>query len=213
MVVATGSSYGVQHSVPSSAGTAKEVGTMGTKPAGRRRWAIAALGVVVVMGGPALAGHMASWSHRHNNYPPKPHGLAQIKDVFGAPCSDRAFANSFRWQAADNGVSYRVNYHRKLGGAVSSNLDYDVRGHIAKQHLGRYVKSGIWGYNCRFVGGTRSYSTHAWGIAVDVSASFEPQGQCHSTTNWRHAGIWRDHRWTWGKSWCDPMHFQYATGY
>jgi hypothetical protein len=29
--------------------------------------------------------------------------------------------------------------------------------------------------------------------------------------NHNHAYIWRNHRWTWGKAWCDPMHFQYAT--
>ena len=186
---------------------------MGTMPAGRRRWAVGAIGVVLATAVPAVAGHMATWSHRHNNYPPKPNGLSQIKNVFGSPCSDRARANSFRWRAADNGASYSVVFHRKLGGTASSNLDHDVRGHIAKQHLNPYVKSGIWGYNCRFISGTSKYSAHAWGIAVDVSSAYEPDGQCHSTMNWRHAPIWRDHRWTWGNAWCDPMHFQYASGY
>ena len=113
----------------------------------------------------------------------------------------------------DNGVWYQVVYHRRLGGSVSTNLDNDVRGHIGNQHLDPYVKSGIWGYNCRFIEGTNKYSTHAWAIAVDVSSRYEPLGQCYSTTNYHHDQIWRDHRWTCGKQWCDPMHFQYASGY
>jgi hypothetical protein len=171
--------------------------------------------LVGALAAPALAYHWYrdGWRDRHYNYPPKPHGFSQIVDVFGQPCADRAYANTMYWRADDNGTYYKVLFHKKLGGAASSNLDNDVRGHIGNAHLDRYVRSGIWGYNCRDVRLGSSPSTHAWGIAVDVSSAQEYFGKCTSTVNNNHAYIWKDHRWTWGLSWCDPMHFQYATEY
>jgi D-alanyl-D-alanine carboxypeptidase len=161
----------------------------------------------------SLASAAPDWHHLHQGYPHKPHGYHQIVEVFGQPCTDRTHENAFEWRAADNGQTYVVRYHRQLGGPHSSNLEHDVKGHIAHQGKNRFVRSGIWGYNCRYIEGSNSWSTHAWGIAVDVSSASEPLGQCHSTVNFNHDQIWKDHRWTWGKAWCDPMHFQYASGY
>ncbi len=171
--------------------------------------------LVGAVAAPALANHWhnGGWRDRHNNYPPKPHGYREIIDVFGQPCTDRTHGNAMAWRAYDNGRYYVVNFHRKLGGSGSSNLDNDVRGHIGNQHLDQYVRSGIWGYNCRDVRLGSSPSTHAWGIAVDVSSAQEFFGKCESTVNRHHAHIWRDHRWNWGAAWCDPMHFQYAAEY
>ena len=181
--------------------------------------------LVGAVGGPALAGHWAAngWRDYHRNYPPRPYGYSEIVDVFGQPCGQRAYNNHSTWRAADNGVYYSFAFHKKLGGVgtafvndeggQSTNLDNDVRGHISNRHLDRYLQSGIWGYNCRYIRGSTSWSTHAWGIAIDVSAAYEPLGQCHSDVNHHHADIWRDHRWRWGLSWCDAMHFQYAAGY
>ena len=168
--------------------------------------------LVGALAAPALAYHWhnGGWRDRHYNYPPKPSGYSQIVNVFGQACSDAARARSFVWKAADNDVWYTVNYHRKLGGNTSSNLDNDVRGHIGNNHLDWAVTHGIWGYACRDVRGGSSASTHSWGIAVDVSSAAEPMGQCYSRHNRYHADIWKQHRWTWGLSWCDPMHFQYA---
>ncbi|MGH2692967.1 MAG: M15 family metallopeptidase [Actinomycetota bacterium] len=171
--------------------------------------------LVGAVAAPALAYHWhnGGWRDRHYNYPPKPSGYSQIVNVFGQPCTDRSNANSFIWKAADNDVWYTVNFHRKLGGSVSSNLNNDVRGHIGNAHLDWAVNHGIWGYNCRDTRSGGSTSTHAWGIAVDVSSAEEYAGKCHSTANKYHAQIWKDHRWTWGLAWCDPMHFQYASNY
>jgi hypothetical protein len=171
--------------------------------------------MIGVFAAPVLAYHWhnGGWRDQHNNYPPKPHGYSEIVDVFGQPCNDRANANMFQWKAADTGEWYSVYFHRRLGGGVSSNLDNDIRGHIGNAHLDWAVDHGIWGYNCRDVRGGGSPSTHAWGIAVDVSSAEEWNGKCNSTVNENHAYIWQDHRWTWGLAWCDPMHFQYAADY
>ena len=193
----------------------------------RRGLAFALLAAFAVgfIAGPAVAGHWhkQGWRDLHWNYPRKPSGYQQIVKRFGQPCSAAASKIWMKWRAADDGVYYTVRFHRKLGGMKTSvvsdkggrstNLDNDVRGHIRNAHLDRYAKSGIWGYNCRYIAGTRKYSTHAWGIAVDVSSRYEPAGKCTSDVNYRHAPIWKNHRWKWGKSFCDPMHFQYARDY
>jgi D-alanyl-D-alanine carboxypeptidase len=171
------------------------------------------LGAMVAVPAPAYHFAQAGWAHQHRDYPPKPYGYSQIVGTFGQPCSDNARHNYFEWRAADNGVWYPVRFHRKLGHPYSTNLDNDVKGHIINNHLGNYIRHGIYGYNCRYIDGTRTYSTHAWGIAVDVSSAEEWNGKCHSTVNQHHDQIWRNHGWTWGLAWCDPMHFQYASGY
>lgn len=181
--------------------------------------------LIGVLAGPAMAGHWTrrGWRDWHKRYPPRPSGYAEIVERFGKPCSNAASKIWMQWRAADNGVYYTVRFHRKLGGmptemvsdkgGASTNLDNDVHGHIRDEHLGKYTLSGIWGYNCRTIAGSNAWSTHAWGIAVDVSSAYEPFGKCTSDVNKHHAHIWRDHRWKWGKSFCDPMHFQYAVNY
>lgn len=163
------------------------------------------------------------WRDWHYNYPATPTGYSQIVNRFGQPCNADARAIYMYWRAADNGVTYTVRFHRKLGGyptemvsnkgGKSTNLDNDVYGHIQNDHLSAYTKSGIYGYNCRYISGTTKYSTHAWGIAVDISSRYEPAGRCSSTVNYKFAPIFKNHRWRWGLDFCDPMHFQYAYGY
>jgi hypothetical protein len=172
-----------------------------------------------------LAFHFAleGWRDRHYNYPSRPDGYTQIVNRFGQPCNDNAKAIPMSWVAADNGVSYSFRFHKKLGGyptelvrnkgGLSTNLDNDVYGHINNDHLQPYVRHGIYGYACRLKRNGSTYSTHAFGIAVDVSSAEEYMGKCSSSVNKYHAPIWKNHNWYWGLAFCDPMHFQYATGY
>lgn len=192
----------------------------------RPRWrlpgAVGALGIALPM---ILGSHWSgiNWQDMHVNYPDRPSGYSQIVGTFGQPCSNAAQAITRKWIAYDNKQIYNVVFHRKLGGMAtnllndqggrSTNLDNDVWGHINVRHLNRYVKSGIWGYACRVIAGTSSWSTHAWGIAVDVSAAFEPYGHCGSYVNYQHADWWKKHNWHWGRTFCDSMHFQYAIKY
>jgi hypothetical protein len=192
---------------------------------GRRRALAAAIVVVVVL--PLLVGwHYArlGWRDKHYNYPARPTSYTQIVNRFGQPCSDAAHKISQQWTAADTGETFTVWFHRKLGGyptemisnkgGTSTNLDNDVYGHIQNEHLQPYVKHGIYGYACRYQrGSTSQWSTHAFGIAVDVSSAEEYQGKCTSTVNRYHKAIWENHNWYWGLAFCDPMHFQYAINY
>ena len=185
-----------------------------------------ALGALVAVAIPLLvAFHWArlGWRDEHVNYPSTPSGYTQIVNRFGQPCSADARAISMSWRAADNGVTYSFRFHKKLGGRPtamvsdkggrSTNLDNDVYGHILNQHLQTSVEHGIYGYACRAKRGSGDWSTHAFGIAIDVSSAEEYMGKCTSTVNENHAQIWKSHGWHWGLSFCDPMHFQYATNY
>jgi hypothetical protein len=195
-------------------------------PPRRRRSPTLALGTLLLLS-PLLVGwhwHRLGWTDEHDNYPKRPSGYAQIVNVFGEPCSDAAHAVWMDWYAPDDEKTYRVWFHRKLGGrgtamvsdkgGRSTNLDNDVYGHIRNQHLEGYALSGIWGYACRYISGTTKWSTHAWGIAVDVSARYEHYpSHYHSHVNFHHADVWTNHRWYWGRAFGDAMHFQYADSY
>ena len=191
----------------------------------RRLLPIAITATVLVLVPMTLGWHWqkAGWRDWHRNYPATPNGYTQIVNRFGQPCNANASAIPMSWVAADNGRTYTFRFHKKLGGyptemvpdrgGRSTNLDNDVYGHIQNDHLGQYTKSGIWGYFCRTIKGTTTWSTHAWGIAVDISSAYEPMGQCSSTVNRHFDHIFRNHGWRWGLDFCDPMHFQYAYGY
>lgn len=189
----------------------------------------AAILVALVVCPAAGASHFAKsgWRDRHVRWPAVPSGYSAIVGTFGQPCNSNARANRTYWTTRDDGNSYPLNYHYSLGGygkyyggtgstKRSSNLNNDVRGHIRNNHLVHHVLSGVWGYNCRYIAGTRKYSTHAWGIAVDINARYEHVGadhrHCHTVTA-PVADVWKKHRWIHGVSFGDCMHFQYATDY
>jgi hypothetical protein len=185
---------------------------------------IAALAIVVAPPADAYHYYSAGWRDKHVYYPPLPSGYSGIVSVFGQPCNSNSTANAMNWRAQDNGYTYVVRYHYKLGGygtrhggtgstTRSSNLNNDVRGHISNEHLNPKVLSGIWGYNCRRISGSTKWSTHAWGIAVDINSAYEQLDYSCDTVVGRLPQIWKEHRWIHGASFADCMHFQYATNY
>ena len=65
------------------------------------------------------------WRDRHENYPSRPSGYAQIVNRFGQPCNAEARAISMRWRAADNGVTYSFRlYNRHLPGTFRHRSGY-----------------------------------------------------------------------------------------
>lgn len=182
---------------------------------------------------PSVAGHFAAngWWDRHYNYPPRPVGRTEIVNTFGQPCAEVPNGpvnyNRIRWVAKDNGKAYRLNFHKKLGGAAvpgwykgngggSTNLYPDVNGHHGNEHIG--LKSSIWGYLCKDIAGQPGVkSTHAWGISFDSNTTYEHFGSnCHNhehSFGQRVKEILWGHNWYFGVNFCDPVHWQYATGY
>lgn len=85
-------------------------------------------------------------------------------------------------------------------------------------------RRGLWGnidtfdgcYNARKIGSSGKWSTHAWGIAVDLNASTNRQG---STSNMSPeiVKVFEEAGFVWGGRFSgrsiDPMHFQFARGY
>lgn len=160
----------------------------------------------------------ARWRDRHIGYFPRPVGYSAIVARFGRPCNDDANAVWMTWREADTGDYQTFRFHRLLGGmgtevvsdkgGASTRLDNDVKGHIIDNGKQEWVRHGIWGYNCRFIAGTTTWSLHAWGAAIDVSSAYEHVGHDHSHVNWHHAGTWQNHGWNWGKEFGDSMHFE-----
>lgn len=177
---------------------------------------------------PAQANHYYSeqgWRDKHVLWPPKPSGYEEIVKTFGEPCNEAANDNLSNWTATDDKKVYPVRYHYKLGGygkfyggagstERSSNFNNDVRGHIRNEHFAGYVTRGIYGYTCRKISGTQKWSTHAWGIAVDINTAANPYptSRCKGMPSGL-IKIWTNHRWRHGASFSDCMHFQYALDY
>lgn len=191
-----------------------------------RKWSRAAAVVVALVAPLAVAASLnpTGWRDLHQNYPSVPQSYAQLVDRFGNPCSAAASAIALRWRAADTGTIYTVRFHRRLGGMAtaivadqggrSTNLDNDVYGHIAFSPLASSTLHGIYGYACRAKrSDPNQWSVHAFGAAVDISSAVEPMGQCTSVVNDRIAPTFQGHGWSWGLSFCDPMHFQYVVNY
>ena len=175
----------------------------------------------------ASANHLADWVHDHSNrgVPYRPDGYSDLVDTFGEHCSDAANDSRSFWpsQAArlEPGYIYVNSY-------IGRNVGYNVRTHIDAAHHDGAVDYGVYGYNCRYIGGTTSWSTHAFGAAVDTNSARNPVGQDH----WNGRGAdgtdygtyipdwWRGslpgHRFYWGLHFSttpDPMHFQYVINY
>jgi hypothetical protein len=191
----------------------------------RARGAAAAVALVLLLvPAVAIAGHMYGWAHDHSSsgVPYRPHGYNDIVRVFGQPCGPNMNAARTwfphvwgRWQA-----DY-VNHHPY----IARNVAHNIRGHVSAAHNDGAWDYGQWGAACRERTGGSGASTHAFGAAIDTNTARNPYGQC----SWNGVGangvaygtylpnIWRDadagHRFRWGRDWCDPHHFQYATGW
>ena len=158
------------------------------------------------------------WTDPHSGWPARPSGLTQINSVFGGACNGSSNVELYQWLDYWTNTYYPVRFHDKLGtaGAIrSENLNNNVAGHHYYNGQPHHdVRAGIYGYNCRKISGSTKWSTHAWGIAVDTNSASSPN-RCGGpyTVTQAQVNIWTSHNWVWGLSFCDPMHFQYASNY
>ena len=95
---------------------------------------------------------------------------------------------------------------------------------IFNKELGRYdedeynkmVKDFGGCFNIRYMKGRKKYSTHSWGIAIDLNVRDNPFGSKISKQDKRLVEIFKKYGFIWGGDWekrPDPMHFQFAEGY
>lgn len=171
---------------------------------------------------PATAGHMVGWLHDHTLIPVRPSSYSGLVQRFGQPCSNAANDARSYWphQQARNVGGY-ITYNTYIG----QNIGYNVRNHISFVHRDGATDYGVYGYVCRTIAGSTSWSTHAFGAAVDTNSFRNPQFQ----TYWNGVGadgtnyatyipiVWLNHKFYWGLYFSsgrqDPMHFQFVTNY
>ena len=169
------------------------------------------------------ASHMVGWTHDHSGavIKARPVGYSALVATFGQPCNGAANdARSYWPSQSARGVSGYIYYHPYIDRNVSGN----VRSHIEAAHRNPAVDYLVGAYNCRYISGSTSYSTHAFGAAIDTNSARNPMGQAY----WNGIGsdgvnyasylptVWRNHNFYWGLYFStrpDPMHFQYVTGY
>ena len=83
------------------------------------------------------------------------------------------------------------------------------------ERLGYNLKAGwCWGYACRKIRGSSSWSNHAWGLAVDLNAPENPMGP--RTGKIRRypkvIALWKSFGFRWGGDYsgrADDMHFEF----
>jgi hypothetical protein len=82
---------------------------------------------------------------------------------------------------------------------------------VEQSNLGFLVETFDGCYNPRFIGGTRSLSRHAWGVAVDLNYAANPTGQV-TVQDPRLVSIMERWGFTWGGNWLvpDAAHFEWV---
>jgi hypothetical protein len=83
---------------------------------------------------------------------------------------------------------------------------------VERSNLGFLVETFDGCYSPRFIGGTRSLSRHAWGVAVDLNYAANPTGQV-TVQDPRLVSIMERWGFTWGGNWLvpDAAHFEWVS--
>lgn len=143
---------------------------------------------------------------------PRPNGLDEIKRVFG-PAGP---SQQVRLQVPIGGDGHMANMrmHQKIAPNVKAAFE-----EIQRQGLGHLVKTIDCSYNYRNKitanGPSPNLSTHSWGIAFDINADVPGYGlnETPPPEYSKLEAIFNMYGFRSGRSFNDPMHFQYADGY
>ena len=158
-----------------------------------------------------------------------PHGLDQIRGTFGDIFAYLRPDHTLdpRWQAEQlitislpfplelswdhSHQVTRMTCHRLMS-AIFSDCFYK----IAESGLEQQITSFGGCFAFRQKRRSANVSTHSWGIAIDLN----PEANALGTAGQMHRGIvsiFRNAGFSWGGDWCgsacDPMHFQFCSGY
>lgn len=140
----------------------------------------------------------------------RPNGLSQIQGVFGKPGTS---IGSFAMRAGKGGKLINVPCHKKIGPTLQKVFD-DIWAAGLSGHIHSY--DGCYVYRTKRKS-SKAWSTHAWGIAIDINASSNPMTSKSkmkiSDSQKVIAPYFEKHGFYWGAAFGDPMHFQYCTGY
>lgn len=105
----------------------------------------------------------------------------------------------------------QITCHKKIAGTF-----YTVFEEIEDANLKSEIKSFGGAFTFRSKRKSNNFSTHSWGIAIDLNPLSNGMGT-RGDMSPAVVAIFRKHGFKWGGDWtgtgCDPMHFQYCTGY
>ena len=85
---------------------------------------------------------------------------------------------------------------------------------VVNRGLSEQIKTYDGCFNPRMIRGGKTWSTHSWGIAIDINAAWNRMGQKNFEMSEDLAKCFEDVGFIWGGRWAsspDAMHFQYAT--
>lgn len=140
----------------------------------------------------------------------RPHGVTALRRTFGEPGKHIV---GVAMRAGAGGQMVTVRCHQKIAGKLAAVFE-DIHREGMSQHIKSY--GGCYVYRKKRGSGSQ-WSTHAWGIAVDINAEWNPMT---SRRNMRVSSdqrilvpFFERHGFYWGGNFGDPMHFQYCTGY
>lgn len=145
-----------------------------------------------------------------------PSGLDEIRERFGEPGAPAASAGRVTLPAplrlgwVDSQVT-RVACHAEMEQVFAA-----VFGELHTKGLWPLLRTFDGIYNARRSRSSGKWSTHAWGIAVDLNAATNRMGVTGDMDR-RIVEVFEGAGFTWGGRWSgksvDPMHFQYARSY
>lgn len=162
-----------------------------------------------------------------------PHGIDEINEYYGNPDPDGdgnfnkdfweqnmklftlPYALKIGWNP-DKTVS-KIYMHKKIGDAVVDALD-EIGTYMSGHH--NYLKRNsldlYWGcFAFRFQREVEVYSTHSWGIAIDLNKHLGELGEKPEQPEYI-VEAFKKRGFKWGGDWKnrpDGMHFQAASGY
>lgn len=120
----------------------------------------------------------------------------------------------FGWLTPDNKAFVHNNWfgfecHRLIAAKFQTAFKNVVERDLTKQ-----IKTFDGCYHVRQIRGGKAWSTHSWGIAIDLNAKWNPYKQENFEMSEDLARCFEDVGFIWGGRWIgwyDAMHFQYAT--
>jgi len=90
----------------------------------------------------------------------------------------------------------------------------DAFKNVVDRGLEEQIKTYGGCFNPRMIRGGKTWSTHSWGIAIDINTAWNRLGQKNFEMKEELAKCFEDAGFIWGGRWTgypDAMHFQYAT--
>jgi hypothetical protein len=160
---------------------------------------------------------------------PVPNGIIEINQTFGNLKNyiSNSGELSPRWNL-DNLITIRLPFAIKSSWDFKKNVTqltchkklasvfYAVFEEIEDANLKSEIKSFGGAFTFRTKRKSNNFSTHSWGIAIDLNPLSNGMGTKGDMSP-AVVTIFRKHGFKWGGDWigkgCDPMHFQYCTGY